>query len=59
MKGWVKLIDAVVELARKDAAEGGRWGSDAEVFLASDWCDELVSVSRDWKADCDRRRVYK
>ena len=59
MKNWVALIDAVVKMARKDAAEGGYWASDAEAFLSSEWCEGLMSVSREWKADCDRRRVYK
>jgi hypothetical protein len=58
MKNWVKLIDAVIEMACKDAAGGGHWASDAKAFLESEWCDELKFVSREWKADKDRRRAW-
>lgn len=58
MENWVKLIDAVLAAACKDAEGGGYWASDAKVFLESEWCDELKFVSRAWKADKDKRRAW-
>lgn len=56
MGNWVALIDAVMEMARRDAAGNGRWASDARAFLASKWRDELEFVSREWKSDnCGKR----
>lgn len=53
-RGWVKLMEAVIGLAERDAKGRGGNAEDARWFLKSDWCEEMRDVCRSWRADCDK-----
>lgn len=52
MRGWVLLMEAVIELARRDLkSKNVSKVADASWFLHSDWCEEMEDICRTWHAD--------